>query len=175
MNKSMTKKEAEKLLFVLKQQDEDTNSRRAEYDDSSYFIELFGLMEDEEMNCEYIAGRLYPDEPEILIHNVNHFRLASPSRRMEQEFGLGAPPNDRFYESDQDLKPMVSKKEAQKEESLVSCLDWLCAIEGGYSLAIIFADPKPEDLQILHSWGIITKKGAIRKKALRKESHKIAA
>ncbi len=170
----LTDKEAKTLFAKLQNLSEDQNSRHAEEDDAHFFMETFGLIEDDEIGCEYVAGRLYPEQPEIMIHNVNHFRLAKPSRRMEQEFGLGAPPSEIFYkDSKEELVPLIPKEEAKQEESLVTCLDWLCSIEGDYEVKSIVLKPKYSDLQVLYSWGIINKDGSVRKKALRKESHEI--
>lgn len=171
----MTTEEAKKLLYSLHRRAERQNGRPADDSDSEYLMEKFGLIIDEEMGCEYVNGRLYPDQPEIMIHNVNHYRLAKPSRRFELEFGLGTPPNELFYNEDEDVEVplLIPKAEAQEEESLVTTLDWLQSIEGDYEVKTISLKPTVAHLQTLYSWGIITKKGSIRKKALRQEHHQI--
>jgi hypothetical protein len=74
------------------------------------------------------------DDPEIMMHNINHFRVAPKFRRYNPEFGLGAPPNHELYNSATDIPMEVNQLDSINEEALVIMLDNLQALHKGYIL-----------------------------------------
>lgn len=81
---------------------------------------------------EYDGKKITEDDPEIVIHNVNHYRVASSQYRKKPEFGLGSPPaqKDRYFKK---IYARIEDTELLAlEENIVLTLDYLISIDKGY-------------------------------------------
>lgn len=126
---------------------------------------------------EFDGKKITEDNPEVMIHNVNHFRLAPISRRNKPDFGLGGPPedNDRYFLI---KAPLVTDREQREdEENMVLTLDLLISLEQGYRLQKISILPNSsflrKGLYNLHHMGIIDSNGVVNYTNLRQSNIKI--
>ena len=136
-------------------------------------IKEYDLKIVETSTFEYNNKELIMDEPEILIHNLNHFRVAAPSRRLSLEFGLGNPPNDMFYDKEGELDSELPDSLVQLEEDTVLAYDRIHAIHYGYKLSILTvrSDSRFRNaLQNLYLMNMIDEQGKVIDQSLREES-----
>lgn len=132
----------------------------------------------EQKDVEYENLKMIQDEPEILIHNMNHFRVASPDRRLKAEFGLGSPPNSNTvnYHHKPPLESTVLGDLCELEENIVLVLDLICAHLHSYRLSRINVpiDRKfEESLQNLYMMGLIDNNGNLDEDKLRPEGYEL--
>lgn len=125
---------------------------------------------------EYDGNKITEDDPEIVIHNINHYRLAPKSRRNSPEFGLGSPPSkkDFYFKKTYSL---IDLEVAKLEEDVVLTLDYLISIEKKYIPSVIKIDGyNPllrNGLHNLYLMGIIDNKGAVNYQKLRPNYFKL--
>lgn len=125
----------------------------------------------ESSGFEYKNKELAMDSPEILIHNLNHFRIASPSRRLALEFGLGNPPNGKFYEGE--LESELPYSLTQLEENTVLAYDLIHATQYNYKLSYLTVRIDHHfrnALQNLYLMKMIDDQGQIIDQSFREES-----
>lgn len=127
---------------------------------------------------EYDGTKITEDDPEIIIHNINHYRLAPKSRRSSPEFGLGSPPPKKdFY-----FKKIYSRIDleiAKLEEDVVITLDYLISVDQKYIPSVIKIDGYNillrNGLHNLYLMGIIDNKGAVDYQKLRPNRFKLTS
>lgn len=83
-------------------------------------------------NFEYNKFQIIPDDTDIMIHNIKHFRIASPDRRLLPDFGLGASPGARG-----ELASVVSAKDSMHEEEIVLAYDLVLSYQHHYQIGSI--------------------------------------
>ena len=139
-------------------------------------MDIWGLKFTVFEDREYENGMMAIGEStEVNFHNLHHFVMAPESRRMTREFGLGSPPNEKYYPLDE-LLPDVSEYEGRIEEDLVITLDLLRAIEGKYFLkSIVVRETSLNSflLRTLFNWGFIDESGKVLNSAIRQKNMKI--
>ena len=127
-------------------------------------FKLHGLRLSKSIPYEYQNRKMKDSGPEINIHNVHHFMVAPQDRKLKPDFGLGSPPSVRY-----NLEPLISDSEAEVDESLTACLDYIRSIHEGYALSEVQYFPDPQDFITLFNRGLITKTGKIRQPRIKKK------
>lgn len=184
----MTLLQAKKLFKSLYAKYENIEHKNSEIITkcSEKWFELYGLKvvnkhsdellykEDREYGfVEYKNKHMALTSREVLIHNVNHYRVAPKRRRLLSEFGLGASPEALLDDDDVDVNNLlvVSQKKAKEEEDLVWTLDFICAANDNYLLHIldmprqdkIGIEKQAKNIKALFEMGLIDKNGQATK------------
>ena len=106
---------------------------------------------------EYEKLQIFSGDTNIMIHNINHFRIATPERRLLSEFGLGASPRTR-----KPLASAVSTKESLHEEDIVLAYDLVLSYHNHYQIGSITVHTDQNftnGLQNLYAMGLMTAEG----------------
>ena len=167
---TMTKRQVSKLIKTL-EKTEERIPRKSSCSSSlvEKIIKRYNLKIVKKLRHEYINRSMTDQGSEVNLHNVHHFMIAKPSSRLKANFDLGPVIDDHG-----NSKLKMSKEEADWEEELTACLDYLRALEGGYHLKKITYVPEPRDLQTLFSMGLIDIQGKIKDSNLRPASFRFS-